>query len=101
MFTGTLTDCRIDRFESIKDEKQKTETHFAIIREQWGEEKWVRLMDPAQRQQFPTMKVGEAKFEMALSSRNIIQTGNDGREKSKKETNPKIVCLLDFKVANR
>ena len=98
-FTGTLTECRITSFEQIVDSQDRTKvTHFAIIQEKWGDAKWIKLLDPNQRELFPVMQEGVAIFEQAFVRQNVI-TEKDGRDKAKSEVNPKILALLDFKPA--
>lgn len=96
-FTGTLTECRITSFEQIVDDRDKTKvTHFAIIQEKWGDAKWVKLLDPNQRELFPVMHEGTAIFEQAFVRKNVISE-RDGKDKAKSEVNLKILALLDFK----
>ena len=81
------------------DDRDKTKvTHFAIIQEKWGDAKWIKLLDPNQRELFPVMHEGTATFELAFVRQNVI-TERDGRDKAKSEVNPKILALLDFKPA--
>lgn len=95
MFTGQLTDCRIESFEEIADKKTGEVSHFAVVRQQWGEKKWVRLLDPALKKNLPLMKVGTAFLELRFAEKDVVNSFGGQREE-KKELLIVPSCMTDF-----